>query len=706
MLTQQFLSAGLFYLVFTLFLFIGLPLTRSLFRSKLVAYVSAKFAGLILFGYFIWLLASFHILSNQNFIVITLLFFIIIATGLYLSRDFLSDGEPFNNKKTVRGRSTISKILILEGVTLLAYLGYLYLRAHNAEINGTERFMDLALINAAGKTSYFPFIDPWYAGHTVNYYYYGAYLMSMLGRLSHTPLTLAYNFALALIFTQSVVLSGALATKLAGTKKAGILAAFLIVFAGTLFFAVKSIDSRFESPAQVYSYASSTRLYTPSYIINEIPSYSFTVGDLHAHLLALPFFIFNLLLMYAFAKNGLTSRLGLLLVFGLASSGMINVWDLVTLSCLLLVIALARYYIHRKSWVQREAMIKTVMDLLRSMAVLAGAGLLMLPYLLHFQSPTMGLGFIPKYVELYNLKDVQWPTPWSAELGIWGVLVLGIFASLFAKRRVWKDHLFPLTLAFVGLGIVAGVELFFVREIYSVANPPFFRANTTFKFGYHAWVLFSIAFASLVMPVWPKGSTKYDWGSKLRMAIVVLAVIGGSIYPYQAIKQFYTNTGKDLTLDGSNWMQSVYPDDRLAINYINDNLKDRVVIAEAVGDSYTIYSRIATYTGMIAPMGWTTHEWTWRFDGVEGKKAAPGKQIETGWGKVAQVKSDIEQLYTSPDPIAARQLLEKYDIHYVYIGELERLAYPGLVQAKFDQLGTIIWQRGTSNLYQIKLSRN
>ena len=74
-------------------------------------------------------------------------------------------------------------------------------------------------------------------------------------------------------------------------------------------------------------------------IINEIPSYSFTVGDLHAHLMALPFFMLALILIYdLFTAQKL--KYDLMFAFGvtLGSLGIINPWDFVSLT---IVVSLA-----------------------------------------------------------------------------------------------------------------------------------------------------------------------------------------------------------------------------------------------------------------------------------------------------------------------------------------------------------------------------
>jgi len=52
--------------------------------------------------------------------------------------------------------------------------------------------------------------------------------------------------------------------------------------------------------------------------------------------------------------------------------------------------------------------------LLSGLALVVFAILLVLPAIIQFQSPVMGIGFSPLYVSTHSLKDVQYPTPLSA----------------------------------------------------------------------------------------------------------------------------------------------------------------------------------------------------------------------------------------------------------------------------------------------------
>lgn len=700
-------QALFFYLVFSLLGTIGLAITLRLFGNKLLAYVTAKPIGLLLFGYFIWLTTSFRILDYQNQKLINILLLLFVVAGGYLSYTFLKYDkrhEASKSKEDSEGHPKFVSLMIIEGLTLLIYLVYLYVRSHNAAVNGTERFMDMTLLTSAGKTHFFPFWDAWYASKTINYYYYGSYLMSLVSNISAIPYAVSYNLALGLLYCQSILLSAALVWSATKSKIFSVISAFLVTTAGNLFFANCVINSLLGVAGQVCSYASSTRLYTPSYIINEIPSYSFTVGDLHAHLLALPFFILNLVVLYLILKET-KPHLAQFTLYAvlLASSGMINIWDFVTEASLLAVLVFIKIVV---SWRKDKADAgKALQWLFTGLGSLALAFVLMVPNLINYRSPVIGLGFAPAYALLHNLKDAQYPTPLPALLGMWGVFLIIVIWLLIAKRRELSQHLFIILLGVVSVGILIGVELFFIEDIYSVTNPPFFRANTVFKFGYHAWVMLSLIFCISSYALIKKSG---NGGHYIRKALTVIAllvvVIGGLYYPYQAVYQFYGGLDGAKELDGSAWLKDSNPDDAQVINYINNNFTDRAIVAEAVGNSYSTYGRISTYTGMITPMGWTTHEWTWRFEGNKYMLANPGQPFETGWGLVASVSNDMTKLYETADAKAAQSIIVRYKIQYVYVGNMERTSYPNLQEQKFRQLGRAIFSFGSSTLYAVTTS--
>ena len=681
----QLFQALQFYLFFSLFAVVGWPVTSRFISNKYLAYVSSKPVGFALSGYCVWLLCSFQILDYQDYNKVAALIAVLLAVSFILYYFFKS---PTLNAAL----PSVREILMMEGITLAIYIVYLLLRSHNPN-GGSERMMDMALLTAAGKTNYFPFIDPWYAGKTVNYYYYGQYLMSLLSNLVSIPYDITYNLSLVLIYTESVILSAALVYAITGRKRMGMLAAYLVTTAGALYYTGRVIkDVYFQH--KTLSIFTATHFYDPSYTIREIPSYSFTVGDLHAHVIALPFFLLGLIFIYTLVNAPKPNAVLVAVMIPLfATSGLINGWDIITLFTLTGLAC----FIKSARATHGDILHPTKVGLKWLAApciIVAGTVFMMLPFIRNFHSPVMGVGFIPAFVIKNNLGNVQYPTSPFALLGLWGIFAVCFALFWRISKSVRRESEFILALMTGGLLLVVGMDLFFVRDIYSIANPPYFRSNTTFKFGIHAWVILCVMFTVLMdnMRRVPRTSLQ-KYGAILLIAIVVA---GGAFYPFNAVRSYYLGNNNAVNISVAQWMQTQEPGDYETVNYINRVVHDRKVIAEAVKDSYSNFSRIASYTGMITPMGWMTHEWTWRFHPpVSGSN-------DTGWDAVANVSGDIRSLYETSDMADALRIIKKYNIEYVYIGPLELREYPALQEEKFNQISSLVFQTETSKLYIIR----
>jgi len=262
--------------------------------------------------------------------------------------------------------------------------------------------------------------------------------------------------------------------------------------------------------------------------------------------------------------------------------------------------------------------------------------------------------------------------------------------------------------------LIVFVEVFFVPDIYSVANPAFFRANTTFKFGYHTWSLLSIAcvmLLSLALSEDTRRATRKTptfpsrLSIKMAKVLIAVAVLASLFYPYQALHQFYgltANQRLDQGLDGMAFMRREGPGDYEAIEFLRRAIPDQSVVLEAAGDSYHYFGRVSAFAGSIAPINWLTHEWGWRLDAAAAAAALPKHPVETGYSRISAIDRDVREIYETPDPVRARGLLERYNVHYVYIGALERSTYKGLDYAKFRALGSAIYDAEGVTIFEVR----
>lgn len=208
---------------------------------------------------------------------------------------------------------------------------------------------------------------------------------------------------------------------------------------------------------------------------------------------------------------------------------------------------------------------------------------------------------------------------------------------------------------FVLILIVAGGALVLFPEFIYLLDLFGYRINTIFKFYYQAWLLWSIAAAYGTVRL--VQSLKTPW----RLMIfggLALSILMGLFYPILGLQSKTNNFRREagMSLDGA----YLYPDsDYAAVEWLRNQPSG--VIAEAAGESYsTAHSRLATYTGNSTILGWDFHEIQWR-------------------GNAEQVnprKEDLAVLYCTHQWELARNLLEKYDVLYLAVGDIEYSKYP------------------------------
>ena len=236
-------------------------------------------------------------------------------------------------------------------------------------------------------------------------------------------------------------------------------------------------------------------------------------------------------------------------------------------------------------------------------------------------------------------------------------------------------------------------EVIYVKDIYI---PSHHRANTMFKLTYQAFVFYALSTGYILIRVFLSSSKKIR-AKFVLFPLYFIFLASVFIYPYRAVRSFYglkTYHG----LDGLKWMEQRFPDDYAAILWLrksagkackeSDSLPaSQPVILEAVGESYTNYSRVSANTGLPTVLGWPVHEWLWR-----GSYDEPGKRRE-----------DVRKMYESADLNETRRLLEQYQVRYIFIGDLEREQYSDLNEEKFNKLTQPVFRSGGTVVYELLL---
>lgn len=709
LLFNQVITGLALYAVFNIFGAIGLAIwtLAGVRKVRLPHIVTGKLLGLGIFATIWWwgtIVGALHQVSN---LAVMSAWLTIVATATW-----------WLTRQTGLGRISwpdVPSIAKNELSAVALLVGYLLFRASSSQLESTEKFMDLALLTGAVRAESFPYADFWRADHSINYYYFGYLPLALLLRLTGIAEPLGYNLLLGLGFVLGMQLSYWIVRAVTQSHRAGLLGSALAMLGGNLHFAscMASAAAGGLALETHCPYPKATRVLDPSYTINEMPGYSFFLGDLHPHVISIPFFLTSLFLIWEFScRRRWSWPLAALLIFSLSLGAVVHAWDFMTLGALLalLMVAGGARELAQPGQVWQRTTIRRVGFL----AVTAASPFLLYsPFFSSFVSPVAGVGFAPSFVRMAELQGLaQYPSGALFLFLFWGgLLTPALFAAgLLGWRapevgRGQRATLeFSAALGLIGLLLIAFTELFYFRDLFHVVNPSYFRVNTVFKFGFHAWMLLALAAVLLAHAAW---STK---PSRTFATLCAVCFSASALFPLEAFRQLArpalpgTLAFARLTLEGGNFIGQRSVADHETIKWLREHEHGRPVLIEAFGDSYSYAGRIGVFSGAINAANWPTHQWTWRFSYPDASRdwhAARERMYETGRAPVDQIGREIRSLYEATEKACAQRIARELNADYLYVGKLERETYPGLDDTVLKGTGSVVFQMLDSYLVRI-----
>ncbi|MDQ3539591.1 MAG: DUF2298 domain-containing protein, partial [Chloroflexota bacterium] len=197
--------------------------------------------------------------------------------------------------------TAIRHLLIAEAGFLVAFAAFTWFHGYGPQLTDQEKLSDLMMLSSTMRAEEMPPADAWLAGETINYYYVGYVVWAGLARLIDTTPAIAFNLALSSVFATTVITAAGLAGNVIGhwfsdrvSRIGGILAIAFIVLAGHPWGVFHILQDPIEQWGTFFfDFAwQSSRIIdrdTRYTAITELPAFSFTLADLHPHLLALPY---------------------------------------------------------------------------------------------------------------------------------------------------------------------------------------------------------------------------------------------------------------------------------------------------------------------------------------------------------------------------------------------------------------------------------
>ena len=272
-----------------------------------------------------------------------------------------------------------------------------------------------------------------------------------------------------------------------------------------------------------------------------------------------------------------------------------------------------------------------------------------------------------------------------------------LFLLLFRKGSSEKQR-FILLLTCIGLALTLLVELV-------VLTGDIGRMNTVFKFYLQAWTCLAISsswyLSQLIMTIknCKKNNVILGWITMillLSMSVILFPIIASA----DKITDRISHT-VPITLDGMEYMRySSYTEnnqvmdliqDYELIRWMQDNIKGTPIIIEANTPEYRWGNRITIYTGLPGVIGWNWHQ---RQQRTINPSDWVFKRVE-----------DVNTFYSATDISVAKELIEKYKVDYIVIGQLEKIIYPQEGIDKFflnaNSFLELIYSSEDTNLFMV-----
>lgn len=746
-----------------------LPVSNKLFSSfKDKGYLFSKTIGIAVTGYIMWIFSSLHIMkfTESSCIIslglglainIAILYYKKRKNGNFLDINIIQQGDM--------------KLFVKEELLFfVVFLAFTYIRGFKPEAYGTEKFMDYGFMTSMMRSEYMPPQDFWFSGTSLNYYYVGQYIATFLTKLSFVEVTHGYNLMLMMVGAFAFVLPFSIVFNLMHyTNKqgrsikawiptlSGVLAGIAVCIAGNMHYPIYRWILPFIRKEQypIYWFSDPTRYigYNPDTndkTIHEFPSYSFVLGDLHAHVINIMFVLTILAILIAWLhthnqekdrakeltiKDEIFNPGILMITFFIGLFHTTNFWDFpiyyVVSGAVILFSNMIVYNFKGKAY---------WLTAIQGVFIFLMAEVLFLPFRWNFDQISSLPCIATNHTPLYQLA-VLWGLPIATVVFFISCVIANhrrnsrqlllnsgkknngknnvgnnarnnvrqnennninnkvknnaikdvkVPAIISFMKSLEVKELFIITIGLCAMGLILLPELIYIQDIYS---GDYKRANTMFKLTYQAFIMFGICFGYIIPRLLLFGKTLLQRaGALISLVLLILTVF----YAGYAVKAWYGDISDEKGykgLDAAAFVEEDMPEDYLAIKWLNDNVSGSPVVLEANGESYSDYQRVSVITGLPTLLGWRTHEWLWKSrTDILNERAA-----------------DIQTIYTSENLNEVKDLVDRYDISYIYLGKLEYRKFNDMNLELLQSLGSTVYESiDTYNghrTYIIKVSR-
>jgi YYY domain-containing protein len=591
-----------------------------------------------------------------------------------------------------------SGIVTVIAIALAIGALFLVVRAWNPAIYWGEKPMDFSFLNAFLRAAHWPPGEPWMAGMSLHYYYFGEVLAAFPMLVAGCSAAVGYNLISATIpalFAAALASVGLLLTRRRRMIAAAVLP-LLVLLTGNL--AWPWLISTWRN-GNIFDFWWATSRVIPGFAIDEYPLWTTLFADLHGHFISFPVlvatFAWGWLCVEAHDRRWMASAA--LCGIGAAVVVATNPWDLFILTSTLGigVIVAARFRVRgllRLSVAAAVSVIAAAPFIVELMAgINAGAGERGLFLTAQEFAPAwailrhFGLFLIPLgALALAILGRRSWIIVPTAAIGIVAGLsfrsgaaalslaTCAIFSTVAARSKNRLDRL-GWSMAALGMLAVAATERFTLID----------RMNTIFKVYNGVWILLAFALAAALIR------------SRGRRFVVLVAVwaplelVGLANLPFGIAQGWLLPriSSPRPSLDGQAFLATQDPQTWFLVRGLQAVARPGEAVAEAAGPSYREFTRIAMHTGQPTVVGWEYH-------------------LQQRGQPVAEIRArfkDLETLYSEARYEERSKVLDRYRVRWAVAANVERNRYDITAD---DPLGVIpgvrvVAQRDGAVLYRV-----
>ena len=748
----------------------------------------ARPIGMLIFGSVVWMLSLLKILPSVSWSWWSIVLLVAVAGWVWIGLKKRAEFVRFLKRRWLH-------LIVIEAVFLVFFAVFAFIKALDPDISHTEKPMDLMMLNAVISAQHAPPTDLWLSGYPIAYYYFGYWMIGGIAQMSTVQASIAYNLALASIAAMAATAIFSLVSNLVRRDGAttaqmlagGMIATLLLLVISNLnglwellslngigsegfydWLGIKGVDLNETGagwrPEGWWWWWASSRVinrFLPDgteldFTIQEFPFFSLILGDLHPHLMSIPF----VLTAISVIANLLFSRVGwgigwlrrnpvsaVVLALVVGTAGFINTWDMLWT---LLALGGAVYFkAYRENGRAHLQAIRSAAPAFLLVA-LVGAVFFSNYYFVTMQSQ---IQFPPAIPTKYATRPIHFLTVWGGLIAAMLVFVIAISVPTLSREvAVLRGRVgslgFNSGMYEKSAWIVPIAFVVFAYLVWFIAHNSFNdnASGTDLFTRVPLTVLLGAAFVGLFVTVYRRGIRGADDGAQIAMILLTISALllfwaelfrlhdmfGGR---HNTVFKFYYQVWIFFAVVGGYsiyfWMRR-HPTFTGRIRYFS-------VAAAVIATSLivvSLYYPFAATAGKSSESGTeftldglrflenrdatVTEAMDWIRENVSNDDVlveAPGNSYTdhgrfSGWtgrpailgwtGHQSQWRGgdewwidrnhDVERIYVSADDAETRALIDRYSADYLVVSPNERQKYTELDVSKFDRIGHRVFE--------------